>query len=138
MEIKVFNKLPKEAVQIRTEVFMDEQGFKHEFDDTDNTAVHLLLYVDKEAAATCRYFPEADGGYVIGRVAVIKKFRHRQLGSKLLLFAEDEIKKYGGQSIKLHAQVRAQQFYRQLGYEPYGEADGESFCPHIWMRKQLG
>ena len=36
MEIKAHEKLPKEAKDIRREVFIDEQGFKNEFDDIEN------------------------------------------------------------------------------------------------------
>ena len=33
MEYKIFDNLPQEAKYIRTAVFIDEQGFKNEFDE---------------------------------------------------------------------------------------------------------
>ena len=33
MEIKLYNELPKEAVEIRHKVFAEEQGFQNEFDE---------------------------------------------------------------------------------------------------------
>ena len=52
---RIFDRLPLEAVRIRTEVFIDEQGFKDEFDEIDDTAIHLVLYNnDKEPTDTCR------------------------------------------------------------------------------------
>ena len=42
-EVKTFiNVLPNEAVKIRTEVFVIEQGFREEFDTADNSCVILL------------------------------------------------------------------------------------------------
>ena len=36
MDIKVYHTLHKDAVKIRKEVFMEEQGFHDEFDETDH------------------------------------------------------------------------------------------------------
>ena len=35
-----------EAIDIRQEVFVEEQGFSGEFDDIDDKAVHAVIYVD--------------------------------------------------------------------------------------------
>ena len=45
MNIRVYHTLPGDAVTIREEVFMKEQGFHDEFDETDRTAAHLVLYI---------------------------------------------------------------------------------------------
>ena len=44
MNIRVYHTLPGDAVMIREEVFMKEQGFHDEFDETDQTASHIVLY----------------------------------------------------------------------------------------------
>ena len=70
MDIKVYHTLHKDAVKIRKEVFMEEQGFHDEFDETDENAVHLVLYIDQIPAATCRFFPEqTQGEYTLAAVA---------------------------------------------------------------------
>ena len=56
MEIKAYEKLPKEAKDSRREVFVDEQGFKNEFDDIDNTAIHLVCYDNENPIGTARIF----------------------------------------------------------------------------------
>lgn len=38
MTIKCFDKLPDDAVKIRTLVFIEEQGFKNEFDSIAHTS----------------------------------------------------------------------------------------------------
>ena len=40
--------LPTQAKNIREEVFMREQGFLEKFDETDENAVHILLFFGAE------------------------------------------------------------------------------------------
>lgn len=44
MTFRIYDKLCEDAKQIRTEVFVAEQGFKIEFDDTDTVAKHIVGY----------------------------------------------------------------------------------------------
>ena len=48
IEIRTYDTLPEEAVRIRREVFMEEQGFAEEFDELDGRAKHLVLYAKGE------------------------------------------------------------------------------------------
>lgn len=128
--------LNEDVINIRTSVFMQEQGFQNEFDQTDKTCTHLVLYDGNKPIATCRYF--SDGAtYHIGRVAVIKEYRGKNLGNKMMQLAEAEIKKDGGKSIELSAQVRVKDFYQKLGYNPVGNVYLDEYCEHITMRKIL-
>lgn len=136
--IKMFNWLPEDAKMIREEVFVKEQGFCHEFDETDNIAVHFVLYNEKQPAGTCRIFKGEEAGvYILGRLAVMKECRGLQCGKQLVQAAEAEIRKHGGVKILLHAQVRVQNFYEKAGYKAFGQKDMEEICPHIWMAKEL-
>ena len=135
---KVFDTLPKEAELIRKAVFMDEQGFKDEFDDIDSKAFHIVLFSDDEPAATCRvFFDESADSYVLGRLAVIKKFRGKSLGAKAVAEAEKLAASKGGKSIVLHAQCRVSEFYEKHGYVRFGEMDYDEGCEHIWMKKNI-
>lgn len=139
MNFKIYNTLPKEALNIRETVFVEEQGFHDEFDIIDSYAKHLVLYNNKKPIATCRFFKDKScADYVIGRIAVIKQYRGQNLGLRLLKITESEIDKLDGKRIVLHAQVNAQKFYEKLGYSSYGEVDFEENCPHIWMYKNIG
>ncbi|MBR1943081.1 GNAT family N-acetyltransferase [bacterium] len=135
-EHKKFIGLNNDIIKIRTVVFMDEQGFKEEFDETDKTCSHIVLYDNKKPIATCRYFKEGKN-YHIGRVAIIKEYRGQHLGNKIMKLAEDEIKKEGGQNIELSAQVRISDFYKKLGYNKVGDIYYDEFCEHIRMVKNL-
>lgn len=138
MEVKIFDVLPPDAVKIRTEVFMTEQGFVNEMDETDNIAVHLVLYDGKLPVATCRIFRDEEmKTYMLGRLAVIKPYRGKQLGAEMIKHAEKYVRDNGGENITLHAQCRVSAFYRKQGYNEQGEIGYEEGCPHIWMKKEL-
>lgn len=139
IEIKLSKDLTEDAKHIRTEVFIKEQGFSAEFDDTDKAALHCVLYSDGKAAAVGRTYPaDADGStYVIGRIAVLPEFRKAGLGSKAVTALEQAAAGMGAVRTELSAQVRAADFYRTLGYEPTGEEYLDEFCPHIKMVRSL-
>ena len=138
MKFKVYNKLPDEAVKIREEVFVREQGFENEFDEIDDNAWHIVLFWDDAPAAVCRFYKDRSSEkYIVGRIAVLKPYRGRKFGSLLLEKAEDEIKKAGGERAELHAQVQAVPFYEKQGYSVYGGIGYEEYCPHIWMAKEI-
>ncbi len=138
MIIKSYKILPSEAIEIRNTVFVNEQGFKNEFDEIDNYAVHLVAFEKEKAIAACRfYWDDERKSYVVGRIAVIKSFRGQSVGSAILEEAEKEIKKLGGTCVSLLAQLRAEGFYKRCGYTSAGEHCYDEFCPHVWMEKIL-
>lgn len=138
MEVKIFEKLPEEARMIRTKVFMDEQGFKNEFDEIDRISIHIVIFEASSPVAACRiYHSKERQCYVVGRLAVLKDNRGKELGSKLLSAAEKEIISRNGEIAELSAQVRASIFYEKNGYYSLGEYYNDEGCPHVWMRKDL-
>lgn len=138
MLIKKYDYFPEEAKNIRTNVFINEQGFQIDFDEIDDIAEHLVLYDGDEPAGTCRYFFNTKKGmYAIGRLAVEKRFRKKNYGADLIRYAEEEIQKLGYFKTCLSAQVRASSFYEKQGYHKTGDEYMIEFCPHIWMVKEL-
>ncbi len=137
MEIKIFNSLPQEAKRIRTEVFVEEQGFVEEFDSDDKIAVHLVGFEGNKAIATSRIIKKKDGSFLIGRIAVSKEYRKGGIGAKIIQASEKYISEIGGKHIYIHSQLQAQGFYEKQGYSPIGEHDYEEGCPHQMMFKQI-
>ena len=131
-----FTGLNDDIIKIRTSVFIDEQGFKDEFDETDKTCTHIMLYDEEKPIATCRYFKEGEN-YHIGRVAIIKDYRGQGLGNRIMQIAENEIKNGGGRIIEVSAQVRVSEFYKKLGYSAVGDIYFDEYCEHIRMVKEL-
>ena len=137
-EIKIYNTFPKDALDIRTEVFVREQGFIDEEDENDRLATHFVMYDGEHPIATCRVFPMDDGKeYFFGRLAVLKKYRGQGLGSELLRTTEKYIVQNGGKKISLHSQYHAKSFYEFSGYSVCGEIEYEQDHPHVPMTKNL-
>lgn len=136
IDFKVTNTLSEDEKMIRETVFIDEQKFKVEFDDTDDIATHIVMYLDNQPVGCCRLFKQ-DNEYHIGRIAVLKPYRGKGYGEKILLQAEKNAKKMGADSISLSAQVRASGFYEKLGYKKHGEIYFDEYCEHIAMKKDI-
>lgn len=138
MMIQILDHITDEIKQIRIDVFMKEQGFSQEFDETDETAKFVLLSIDGKATGTCRYFHgKENGSAYIGRLAVRREFRGQRLGSTIMIAAENTIRKAGFKTCGLSAQVQARPFYESLGYKAEGDEYLDEDCPHIFMRKFL-
>jgi predicted GNAT family N-acyltransferase len=119
IETRVYEGIIDSAMEIRQEVFVEEQGFEDEFDDIDRRATHIVL-IDKynkeeKPITTCRVFQKEGSTEE----------------------AEKCVRKKGGTSISLHSQCSAKGFYQKQGYEEYGKIENEQGCPHIWMKKGL-
>lgn len=137
MEIREYKYLAEDAKMIRSEVFIKEQGFKNEFDEVDERAIHIVMYDNDIPVAVCRIYTEDVGEYIFGRLAVRKAYRGKNIGTDILIAAEKSIYNLGGTSIKLHAQCRVQPFYEKLGYRSTGVIDDDEGCPHVWMKKDI-
>ena len=138
MEIKSFLGLRPEALEVRIEVFVKEQGFVDEEDKIDSRATHLVAYERGKPIATCRFFKEEGGeDYVLGRLCVIKEKRGVGIGARLLSEAEKGAKALGATSLKLHSQYHARAFYEKCGYKQVGQIELEQGKEHVWMKKEL-
>ena len=154
-----------DAIAIRKKVFVEEQGFKNEFDDIDPRAWHLVLYIGSVPAATGRLFDRgnddrakdkesADGPdsnessvrlnkkesgirMILGRIAVIQEYRGRSLGGKVMAELEKTAKENGTEDVEVSAQERVRPFYEKLGYTAVGDVYYDEFCPHIRMVKSI-
>ena len=139
IDFKVSTKLPKEAMEIRTTVFVKEQGFVDEFSEDDNRSIHILILVDDKAIGTSRIiYSEKHSCYCIGRFAILKEYRGQGYGAKLIKFTEEEIvRRFGHIRIGIGAQKRAKLFYEKMGYIDMNEPYLDEGYPHYWMSKEL-
>ena len=108
----------EDAFAIRRKVFMEEQGYRNEFDKFDDTCGYVALYANGKAVGTGRFFPsEADGKIaVFGRIAVLKEYRGQELGRKIMEELEKAAKKEGFCGAVLTAQEYAVPFYEKCGF----------------------
>ena len=132
---KGLSELP-EAAAIRRDVFIAEQGFENEFDDTDETAYHCLVIRGGIPIATGRLYGTGSEAH-IGRIAVVRSERGKGIGSLLMSEIEKYAARLGFTRTALAAQCRAKEFYAANGYVPAGDVFYDEHCSHIMMYKQL-
>ncbi len=138
MNFRIYDKMPPEAKKIREEVFITEQGFKNEYDEMDDVATHIVAFEKDTPVATCRvYESDKKGTFMFGRLAVKKELRKQGIGRAIMSAAQQQVKLCGGSCIILHSQLHAKDFYKNVGFQEFGEVEYEQDCPHIWMRKEL-
>ncbi|OIN05592.1 GNAT family N-acetyltransferase [Oceanisphaera psychrotolerans] len=120
---------------IRDAVFIHEQNIdpELEFDGLDNAAMHVLVAVDDQYVGTGRML---DDGH-IGRIAILRDFRGRGLGGRMVQALVDEAVSRGYPRVYLGAQKQAIGFYARLGFIPFGEEFMEAGIPHLSMEKPL-
>ena len=140
MEYKLFfHHLPKEAIKIRYEVFTLEQGFDKDddLDSKDNESIHILVFINNKPIATARMFLESKDAFHIGRLAVLKDYRHQGVGSFILKTFENEAKELNGKKVVLGSQIDKASFYEKCGYKKYGDIFDDANYPHIMMLKNI-
>ena len=122
-------------MDIRDEVFVQEQGISAELeiDGKDSPAVFGILEINGKAVGTGRM--ELDGH--IGRIAVLKQFRGKGFGMKILEILIQKAVEMDLTSIYLHSQYHARKFYEKAGFLPKGDIFFEANIEHIAMYRKL-
>ena len=138
IEIDDYESLNPAFKEIRETVFIKEQKFEYEFDETDYYSIHFLLYLKDKPIATCRlFFDQKLMSYHLGRLAVLKEYRHLGVGSTLLLEVEKYLYEMGAKQIILGSQLTAREFYAKNGYKEVGDIYLDEGVEHIYMKKDL-
>jgi predicted GNAT family N-acyltransferase len=122
------------AFSIRLRVFVREQGvpLEMELDRDDRIATHLLAEIHGKPAGTARLVVK-NGRAKIGRMAVLKSYRGKEIGKALLERAVGMARKRGAKIIYLHAQVSVVAFYEKSGFRSVGRVFSEAGIPHRKM-----
>ncbi len=124
---------------IRKQVFQVEQGITKEleFDGLDETATHLLAYLENQAVGTTRIRELEPNIAKIERLSVLPKARNKGIGKKLMLKAIDFVTSNNYDEILIHAQKYLKDFYAELGFKQAGNDFQEANIIHIKMIKSL-
>lgn len=124
------------AGRIRETVFVAEQGVpaEMEYDRWDPASLHALARGPAgEPIGTGRLLPDGH----IGRMAVLKDWRSRGVGTILLLHLMDAARRRGIEHLVLNAQTSAEAFYRRFGFAPEGVEFMDAGIPHVRMTRTL-
>ena len=129
------------AFAIRIRVFVKEQGVPRtiELDDDDRRATHFLATAGARAVGTTRVVLH-HGAAKIGRMAVLKSYRRKGVGAKLLARAIAVARRMHARKIYLHAQVAVSGFYERMNFHGIGPVFDEAGIAHrkmIWRGRQL-
>lgn len=122
--------------EVRYRVFVVEQKVPREVevDDQDPIAVHALA-TDDEGTPIGTGRLSDDGR--IGRVAVLREWRGRDVGTKLMQRVIDEARSTGLKTVYLHGQLRSMPFYEKLGFVARGPEFMEAGIAHREMTLSL-
>ena len=139
IELMDWDRARAEASRIRFAVFVAEQGVlpEIELDGHDADCLHALAFEGDEAVGTGRLLPGEPIGRIghIGRMAVLKPWRGRGLGSLILKSLVEKARSRGDREIRLSAQVHAAEFYRAHGFVEVGEDYMEAGILHRAMKR---
>lgn len=124
----------EKALAIRKRVFVGEQGVPEEIemDRDDEGAIHLLAFDLGKAVGTARVVMRHRSAK-IGRMAVLKSYRGKGIGTKLLRRAIVMAQRQDAHRIYLHAQVPVIGFYAAMGFRCVGPVFKEAGIPHRKM-----
>ncbi len=120
---------------IRKSVFIDEQHVPEELelDARDKQCTQFLATINSKPVATARLTAEGQ----IGRMAVLREYRDRGIGSRLLDAVIEQVKRDGHKQVFLHAQVDAVNFYQQHGFVAEGDVFMDAGIKHRVMKMAL-
>lgn len=131
----------KDAFAVRTKVFIDEQNvppdLEYDEHDESNATLHFVAYRGDSPVGAARLREYAPHIGKAERVAVLKEARGLGIGAELMNQLSKKAMDLGFHKIKLNAQLQAEPFYRQLGYERKGDVFLEAGIEHIAMEKEL-
>ena len=130
-----FNSHFSDIEQIRTTVFINEQKVpvKLEWDEFDKESTHILAYYNNIPVGTARLLNDGH----IGRMAVLKDYRNRNIGKNMLKYLLELAKKKSLDNIELSAQKHAVEFYKKYGFSVTSDVYMDAGIPHYDM-KYLG
>lgn len=141
LEIKVAE-LPADlpyVYAIRYQVFQIEQGVEPslEFDGQDETADHILAYLNGQPVGTARIRRLDARSAKVERVAVLQQARGLGIGKKIMEASLQHLKATHVSEVHIHAQLQVKDFYQKMGFQSEGEIFEEAGIPHVKMKKLL-
>ena len=117
--------------EIRTSVFIKEQHvpIEMEWDEFDNDSMHILAYYNNKPVGTARLLNDGH----IGRMAVLKDYRNRNIGQNMLKYILKLAKNKSMQRVQLSAQEHAVEFYKKYGFSVTSDVYLDAVIPHYDM-----
>lgn len=128
------------AYYVRMQVFVLERNIalKDEFDENDHDqTVYVVVYDGDKPVATGRFLKTDATTVRPGRIAVLKNYRQKRLGERVITELEYFAKKEGCALSVIHAELSAAGFYEKLGYRKESDVYEEDGVPCVTLKKIL-
>jgi len=130
-----FKQYEKEIKHIRQCVFIDECKIpeKLEWDAQDEAAKFAIAQYESKCIAVGRLLTDGH----IGRVAVLKEYRHQGIGTRIIKALIQTAVKQRLETVFLTSQQSAVPFYQNMGFVPSGDLFQLAGIPHQLMSLRL-
>jgi ElaA protein len=106
-------------------------------DDLDAISVHVLAEFDGKPVGTGRLIPVGDRKGKIGRMAVLKPYRGRGVGSAVIARLMVVAAERGMRTLSLAAQLHAIPFYERFGFVAHGDVFLDAGIEHREMERPV-
>lgn len=129
------NKLFKNIISLRREVFCDEEGEKTTFikDNRDEKGFHVVCAIGDEILGCGSLYDNGNGEFEVSKIAVSKDYRKFNIGSKILKELKSLAIQQGAKSIVGESRVEVLDFFTKNGF-PYEniafEKDGKRYIKY--------
>ncbi len=129
----------KEAFMVRKKVFVEEQGISEdiELDSHDDEALHMVVKDGERVIGTARVLFSSPNVAKIERMAILRPFRRKGIGSGIVSFLNEELRNRQMSKVVLHAQHSAVAFYKSCGFVESGTPFYEAGITHLRMEMEL-
>lgn len=129
------------AMRVRNLVFVHEQNVPQELekDEFDSLSWHIIALYGDEVIATGRIYTAVEklDTAKLGRVAVMRAYRGRGIGRKIVNLLINKAKELKCSRIEIHAQSQVEAMYKKLGFKTTGSVFEEAGIKHVPMELQL-
>jgi len=128
-----------EMLALRYKILREPWGLNFSEEDLQRETDDIfIVYRENERIAGCCILTRISAEVVkLRQMAVDTPCQGKNIGKKIVAFAEQYTAEHGYSIIKLHARKTASGFYAKCGYTVSGEEFLELGIPHFLMEKNL-
>ena len=139
-EIQWKSKAYKQELELRNEVLRKPLGLNLFDQDLslEEGYYRIGAFWGEELAGVLLVVPLQDVLAQMKQMAVKHDMQGRQVGRRIILFAEALLREKGYEKVTMNARKYAVPFYEKQGYRKVGEEFLEVGIPHFVMEKNLG
>jgi len=126
-----------EMLTLRQKILREPLGLSFSDADLQQEKDDIFITYREDGRITaCCILTRLSGETVkLRQMAVDSHRQGKNIGTDLLLFAEQYVAQHGYTTIQLHARKTASKFYAKYGYAASGDEFTEVGIPHIFMEK---